>query len=215
MNQIICGDALTELKKLPDGSIDTIITDPVWPNSIASLAGHADPYGLFESVAREFPRLAKTVVVHLGCTSDPRFLQAMPKELPYLRTCWLRYNFPSHRGRILVGSDVAYVFGIPPKARKGNHLLAGECKTPDSKMEIRIKKRRHPCPRKIDHVLWLVNVFSNPGDVVLDPFNGSGTTTKACQILGRRFIGIEIEKAYCQIAEERLAQQMLPIGAAA
>ncbi len=51
-----------------------------------------------------------------------------------------------------------------------------------------------------DHILS----WSNPGDVVLDPFNGSGTTTKMAKRIGRCAIGIEIEEKYCNIATDRL-----------
>ncbi|MHA1520531.1 MAG: DNA-methyltransferase [Promethearchaeota archaeon] len=51
-----------------------------------------------------------------------------------------------------------------------------------------------------DHILS----WSNPGDIVLDPMNGAGTTTKMAYSLGRKFIGIDISKDYCQIALERL-----------
>ena len=51
-----------------------------------------------------------------------------------------------------------------------------------------------------DHVLS----WSNPGDTVLDPFMGSGTTGLACKETGRRFIGMEIDTAYFQIAKERI-----------
>jgi len=56
-----------------------------------------------------------------------------------------------------------------------------------------------------DHILS----WSNEGDVVLDPFNGSGTTTKMAKANGRRSIGIEIEEKYCEIAAKRLAQGVL------
>ena len=49
----------------------------------------------------------------------------------------------------------------------------------------------------------------HPGDLVLDPFSGSGTTAKAAKELGRRFLGLEINPEYCAIAEQRLAQQVL------
>lgn len=51
-----------------------------------------------------------------------------------------------------------------------------------------------------DHIIS----WSNPGDLVLDPFIGSGTTAKASIELGRSYIGFEISKEYCNIAEERL-----------
>ena len=58
-----------------------------------------------------------------------------------------------------------------------------------------------------DHILS----WSNDDDIVLDPFNGSGTTTKMAREMGRRYIGIEIHSEYCEIARNRLSQQLLPI----
>jgi len=55
-----------------------------------------------------------------------------------------------------------------------------------------------------DHILS----WSNEGDIVLDPFNGSGTTTKMAKLMGRRGIGIEINEAYCEIAANRLRQNV-------
>ncbi|MDA0768480.1 MAG: site-specific DNA-methyltransferase [Verrucomicrobia bacterium] len=56
-----------------------------------------------------------------------------------------------------------------------------------------------------DHVA----TWSNPGDVVLDPFAGSGTTLKAAKELGRRFVGIEINPEYVEICHRRIAQEVL------
>ena len=56
-----------------------------------------------------------------------------------------------------------------------------------------------------------IQSWSNPGDVVLDPFAGSGTTLKAAKELGRRFIGIEINPEYVEICNRRIAQEMLPL----
>jgi len=57
----------------------------------------------------------------------------------------------------------------------------------------------------LDHVIS----WSDEDNVILDPFLGSGTTAKACKLLHRKFIGIEINPEYCKIAEERLAQGVL------
>jgi len=59
-------------------------------------------------------------------------------------------------------------------------------------------------PEKLarDHILS----WSNEGDIVLDPFGGSGTTAKMAKLMGRKYIGIEINQEYCEIANNRLRQ---------
>ena len=56
-----------------------------------------------------------------------------------------------------------------------------------------------------DHILS----WSNENDIVLDPFSGSGTTAKMAGLMGRKYIGIEINPEYCEIAKNRLRQKVL------
>lgn len=72
----------------------------------------------------------------------------------------------------------------------------------------------HPAPFSEDIARDHILSWSNPGDVVLDPFSGSGTTAKMARETGRRFIGIEVNPEYVEISRKRLAQHVLPIGAA-
>ncbi|MDU9776674.1 site-specific DNA-methyltransferase, partial [Helicobacter pylori] len=51
-----------------------------------------------------------------------------------------------------------------------------------------------------------LKLFSYQNDIVLDPFNGAGTTTKVAKQLGRCFIGIDISEKYCEVAKERLKE---------
>jgi site-specific DNA-methyltransferase (adenine-specific) len=61
---------------------------------------------------------------------------------------------------------------------------------------------------------WAVTRASRPGEVVLDPFGGSGTTARACKDLGRRCILIEQEERYCEIAVRRLQQEVFDLAEA-
>ena len=70
-----------------------------------------------------------------------------------------------------------------------------------------MKKRRygkHPTQKPLALLERIVQASTNPGDLVLDPFMGSGTTGVAALNLDRKFIGIEMEEKYCKIAEKRL-----------
>lgn len=73
----------------------------------------------------------------------------------------------------------------------------------------------HPCPRNPDHVRWLVENYSRPDDIVLDPFSGSGTTLWAARELGRKAVGIEIDERWCRQTVDRLRQELLPFGGGA
>ena len=59
---------------------------------------------------------------------------------------------------------------------------------------------------------WLVKLVTREGGVVLDPFMGSGTTGVACANLGRRFVGIEREWQYMQIAGPRVQNREREVG---
>ncbi len=64
-------------------------------------------------------------------------------------------------------------------------------------------EKQHPCPRPLDAIAHMVEQWARPGSVVLDPFMGSGTAAVACLTLARRFVGIEIDPAYFDIACKR------------
>jgi site-specific DNA-methyltransferase (adenine-specific) len=66
------------------------------------------------------------------------------------------------------------------------------------------KKQGHPCPFPIEIPKRCIESFTDEGDIVLDPFAGRGTTGEAAILLGRNFIGIDIEKKYLEIARERI-----------
>ncbi len=71
----------------------------------------------------------------------------------------------------------------------------------------------HPTGKPITLVKSFVSLFTDAGDVILDPFMGSGTTLLAAKDLGRRAIGVEMEERYCEIAAKRLAQEVFDFEA--
>lgn len=73
----------------------------------------------------------------------------------------------------------------------------------------RLAETDHPCERPVALYLWCLTYIPGNHKTVLDPYLGSGTTLRACKDLGRRGIGIEIEEKYCEIAANRLRQEVL------
>jgi site-specific DNA-methyltransferase (adenine-specific) len=69
-------------------------------------------------------------------------------------------------------------------------------------------KLGHPTQKPISIIAPLIRCSASEGEVVLDPFMGSGTTLRAAKDLGRKAIGIEIEERYCEIAAKRMAQEV-------
>jgi len=69
----------------------------------------------------------------------------------------------------------------------------------------------HPTQKPVGLMRWIVDRWTEPGDLVLDPYMGSGPVAQACYELGRRYIGIELVEDYCAIAVSRLSQQTLDL----
>jgi DNA modification methylase len=194
---------------LPELQADVVVTDPVWPNCSAPLVGMDDPFLLLKETILLFPSGIKRLAIHLANYTDPRFLLAVPPTWPFFQAAWLHYDVPLHRGRELRSGDIAYLFGMPPLSEPGRRSI------PAYKVSHCYGKKEfdHPSPRSFAHVKFLVEKWSAPGETVMDPFLGSGTTARAAKDCSRNFIGIEIEEKYCEIAAKRMAKEVLPMEA--
>jgi hypothetical protein len=71
---------------------------------------------------------------------------------------------------------------------------------------------RHPTEKPLELYTRFVEQFTDPGDLILDPFAGSGTTLEAAKLLGRRAIGIEREERHAEIIAKRVSQDVLPFS---
>lgn len=185
------------------GKVDALITDPVWPNCPPGLLiGGDDPLALWRSFWVVMPEIVRASIV-MRHDSDPRFLEPVPMK--YLRAVILPYVMPGYIGRFLGGDEIAYCFGEPIPSRKGQRVIPG--RAPAAQPDKR-SANGHPCSRCLDHFAFLVRWWSEPGEMVLDPFMGSGTTGAAAVRQGRRFTGIELEPEYFDIARRRIEEAL-------
>ena len=76
----------------------------------------------------------------------------------------------------------------------------------------KVARGDHPTQKPLGLVADWVRLFTNPGETILDPFAGSGTTLRAAKDNGRKAIGVELDEAYCEVIARRLAQEVLDFG---
>ena len=186
---------------LPTLSGDVIITDPVWPNCPPGLLNGWDrPFDLMAEMCAAIPASVKRLVVILRSDSDPRFLRVIPQRWPFVCVQAMAHVVPMYLGRVLGGTELAYCFGEPVPSSKGRRVIPmwGPKAQPSN-----LKANGHPCSRALVHMDWLVNWWSEPGETVIDPFCGSGTIPLAADRMQRHGIGIEIDRDYLWIAQQR------------
>mgnify|MGYP000911748603 FL=1 len=73
---------------------------------------------------------------------------------------------------------------------------------------------KHPCEKPLSLLGHIVETSTRPGDTILDPFTGSGSSLDAARLAGRKAVGVEKDERYCEIAAKRLAQDVLDFGSA-
>jgi len=124
-----------------------------------------------------------------------------------------KYGVPAIEKGVL---NFAYEFIIVFSEKEGDKRKFNFCNFERGKINnvFEFKKRykeeqikEHNAVFPLELPTKLMKMFSNPNDLVLDPFLGSGTTAVACKRLNRNFLGFEINPDYCKIAVKRLEQE--------
>jgi site-specific DNA-methyltransferase (adenine-specific)/site-specific DNA-methyltransferase (cytosine-N4-specific) len=82
-------------------------------------------------------------------------------------------------------------------------------------MATETSNRNHSATFPVELPMWFIKLFTQPGDVVLDPFVGSGTTALAAAQLGRYYVGIDISREYVAQARRRLSHAQMRLRGAA
>jgi len=198
------GDCLDVLRDMPDNSVDAVVTDP--PYNVGFSYNIVDDRKTnYQAWCSEWFKELKRICNGATCISCGHVNISMwcAIEPPKWVLCWWK---PAAMGRSPVGFcnwEPMILYGTS-KNRAGCDVVRATIK-PDKMLD------GHPCPKPIDWGVGFVNLLSKPGDTVLDPFMGSGTTGVACVQTGRNFIGIEIDPTYYAIAEKRIREaQMQP-----
>lgn len=201
--KLLKGDCLELMKEIPDKSIDLILTDPPYgkkadkgTNGFGNsknrrYKGEWDKNIPRKEVFSEMFRISKNLVIFGG----NYFCHLLPPS-----NCWI---FWDKKGDIAFQNPFA-----------DGELIYTTFKKPVKKIVFKQQgfitdskdKRYHPTQKPTELVSQLIEMFTNPGDLVCDPFLGSGTTGISCIHTGRNFIGMELDEKYFDIAQNRIRE---------
>jgi site-specific DNA-methyltransferase (adenine-specific) len=212
------GDSLELMSSFANESFDCVITDPPYTERTHKKARANTATGVREGISfnaftteslnsalAECGRLTKGwVVATLDYNHAFAYETAPPLGLRQMRIgVWVKNNpMPQITGdRPAQGWEAISYLHKPGKAvwngggQHGNYVSNLAAPT------------GHPTPKPLIMVSSFIERFSNPNEIVLDPFAGGGTTLLAARNLGRKVVGIEIDEKWCELIAKRLSQQ--------
>lgn len=200
--EVICGDSLEVMKGFKDKQFDLVLTDPPYGMEFRSNRRfkkhekiHGDDKFPLEALNECF-RVARKAV-YVFCRWDNLSELPPPKSvLVWVKNNWSMGDLEHEHGR--QWEAIAF---YPQEEHKFIKRI------PDVVHAQRTGNNFHPTEKPLE--LLRILIAANEGDTILDPFAGSGTTGVAAKQLKRNFTLIEISEKYCEIARNRLSQEML------
>jgi len=200
------GDCAEVLPTL--GQVDAVVTDPPYgevnreSGGLRSLdKGVADIVDFDERwIASKFARLANSIYIWCGSEQVSEYREVLVEAGMTTRLCiWEKTNPSPMNGQYLWLSSIeTCIF-----ARRKGAVFNEHCASPVWRIATQ-PKEFHPTAKPILLMEVQIKASTNDGQVVLDPFMGSGTTGVAAVQMGRKFIGIERESKYFDIACQRI-----------
>lgn len=224
------GDCLELMKSIPDKSIDAIICDLPY----GTTSNKWDSVIPLDLLWAQYKRICKGAIVLTAQTPFDKVLGVSNLKMLKYEWIWVKENgtgFLNAKKAPLKNHENVLVFydkqptynpqmrtGFKPYAQKagrassnyrpqiGNvYTVSNGDRYPLSVIEFkRDKDKIHPTQKPVALMEYLVKTYTNQGDTVLDNCMGSGTTGVACKNLGRKFIGIEQDANYFEIAKNRI-----------
>lgn len=210
------------IKTLPDKCVDLVYTDiPYEMPSFHSIdVGGAKAIssemlaqkekllnGIDYSILDDLCRICKHIYIYIWCnkTQIPKILNYfMCKKVNFNILCWCKTN-PTPLGNFPFLSDIEYLLCFYESGCLFNKGINLKSKFYVSATNQKDKKLYdHPTIKPMEFVKRSILLSTKKGDIVFDPFMGSGTTAVACKELNRHFICCELDKRYYDIAIDRL-----------
>lgn len=203
VNEIICGDCLEVMRDWPDDCVDIIICDPpygiiggtttIGGSNLAKVTEYPaiewdfEPFDIKQFQA--FQWVSKNQIIF----GFNHFCDVFPPTSSVI--VWDKDNGDNN----FADCELAWT-SFKTAVRKVRWKWQGMLQEAGHQKDY----RQHPTQKPLGVMRWIIERYSKPTDLIVDPMCGSGTTCVAAKMLGRNYIGIDISEEYCQIARERL-----------
>lgn len=233
--KIICGEAVEKMQELKSRSVDLIIADP--PYNLGKDYGNGSDTKSFEEYiqftrewTKETTRILKktgTIYVFMGFRFTSYLYQILEKENSLSFVNWICWHYtqgigkkkgfsPRHDDILMFTISNNYTFNLDPIRvpqkyyRSINNMRGANPGDVWGFSHIHYcqdNRQDHPTQKPEGLIERMILASSNEGDLVLDPFSGSGTTLRVCQQLNRNCIGIELNEDYVKMTKKRLSEK--------
>ena len=227
IGKILHGDCLELMKQIPDGSVDLVLTDPPygidfcssWTSRKEKLQNDKleNWQTMLPIMLQEFRRIIADTGCCCCCCGGGKtpvtaiFTIEAIKHFNLIQTLvWKKFiglgwkYRPSYENIIILSKD-KNDYNFYDISKKCSNVIEGiNQDIPQYNGHKPGQSDDHPTQKPIALMKKLIEIHSKPNDLILDPFCGSGTTCVAAKALGRRFIGIDTEQKYVDIANRRL-----------
>ena len=234
-SRLFLGDCTEEMKKISDNSVDCIITDPPYNlglfmhkrgTNLAKMRENQFAYAGWDNLEfdewtmnmenffAECARVLKkkgNMIVFMAIIKVETVIQIAQKYGFYYKTTgiWHKKNpMPRNKDLHFINSTESWIYfvndghtGTFNNEGKAVHDFMESSLCPMSEK----KHGSHPTQKPLSILKTMIELLSNPNDVILDPFMGSGSTCVASALTGRRYMGIELNQQYYKIVEDRLS----------
>ena len=211
VNKIYNMDCLEGMKLIDDKSIDVVITDP--------------PYGILggnKSIGRS--NLYKANEYNLEWDNE-RMSEEVFKEFQRISRHQIIFGY-NYFADFLPPTNALIVWDKKEKNNWFDNFSDGEIIWTSYKKPLRIYrqlwmgalrrgeriKRQHPTQKPVELMEWIIKNYTKEGQIILDPFLGSGTTAIACINTNRNYLGFELDKQYYDIANVRICKAIKAIS---
>ncbi len=238
MIELMHGDCLEEMKKIPDSSVDMILCDLPYGTTSCEW----DSALPFDALWSEYRRITKTDAAIVLTASQPFTTALIASNMREFRYCWVwekdaGSNFAnvkyqpmkehedvcvfyrktpvynpqmqertgSRKGRETTTIDSGRMESVYGTQEGRGKLPVAPLRYPRSIQRFNRERGLHPTQKPIPLMEYMVRTYTNEGDTVLDNCMGSGTAGVACANTGRKFIGIERDEKYFDIASNRIS----------